>query len=345
MPMAVGAEGLRVPQLNRTLLQAVPQSGEVLPDNMSPFTARPTQINEIVNFRDTSYHAWKAAKTEREAQGEIKEREYGAFIQILVKDGDNISYRSLGLPRGTTPEMVQKMMKRTLDPEAAPKTFDDGKLVVLAQTDTNREINVADRMVEAAFAVVREDHPDQKDASVQKFYEKYPLIKEELRKNGSRFGEYLDGPAQARVADGVHIHHGSFMMKDKTVIGPDINGELWDLSTIAQDQGHKDQMGEVVSLFVNNKKVTAMVGDTSATVGKCFEACADYYEWKESVHHGEVLQEVYSQKKLNNVKDFVKESIVYTPEVKMEHGCDVGHRKGQCNCRQAEQAEAAISGE
>lgn len=331
--MAVGAESVALPYQFQPNLQPVPHSDEVLPENITPFPSRQTPAHDIVNFRDTSFAAWKATKTEREAQGEVKEREYGAFIQILVKDGDNISYRSLGLPRGTTPEMVQKMMKLTLDPEATPKTFDDRKLAILSRTDMDGEIDAADRMIEAAFQVVREDHPDQNDSSVRKFYEKYPLIKRELQETGGRFGEYLKGPAKARVADGRHIHHGSYMMEGETATGLDINGQSWDIATIARDQGHKDQMGEVVSLFKNNKKVVVMVGDNSTSVGECKEACADYYEWKEGAHHGSLMQEAYSSTTTRSVDVFNG----YISKYDMSKLCSTCYKE-ECVCGATEEA-------
>lgn len=346
--MAVGgAEGLVLPQQFQPNLQPVPHSDEKLPDNIIPITSSSAPAHDIVSFPDTSYKRWKALKDEREARGEVKEREYGAFIQILVKDGDNISYRSLGLPRGTTPEMVQKMMKITLDPEATPKTFDDGKLAVLSRTDMDGEIDVADCMVEAAFQVIRDDHPDQNDSSVRKFYEKYPLIKKELRETGSRFGEYLKGSARARVADGRHVHHGSYMMEGETATGLDINGQPWDITTIARDPGHQDLMGEVVSIFKNNKKVVVFVGDTSGSVGECKEACSDYYEWREE---GITNSPTRTRNEGNSGFTFTSHreaTYTYTSGGEWggprEDGCTQGHKKGKCDCNQA--GEEASGGE
>lgn len=333
MKIAVGAENLAMPQQLQPNLQPAHRSDEVLPDNMTPFSSRQTSVHDIVNFRDASFAAFQAAKAEREARGEVKEREYGAFIQIQVKDGDNISYRSLGLPRGTTSEMVQKMMRITSNSEATPKTFDDGKLAVLSQIDVSGAVDAADRMVEAAFQVVREDHPDQNDTSVRKFYEKYPLIKKELRETGGRFGKYLTGPAKARIADGRHIHHGSYMMEGETATGLDINGQPWDIATIARDQGHKDQMGEVVSIFKNNKKVVVFVGDNSGSVGECKEACADYYEWKEGAHNGSLMQEVYSTTTTRSVDVFNG----YISKYDMSKLCSTCFKE-ECACSAAEEA-------
>jgi hypothetical protein len=265
-------------------------------------------MGEVDAVAEAAWQSWEQS-TEVEifnANCETKEgeksREYGAFFQVIQKVGNNISYTSRPLPRDITPEMLQRMMVKTLYPEneeegqSRLKTFSEGKLGILSKPGIN--LDAVDRAQGVARSVLDLEHPDKESESMQVYYAREPLIAQELPDIKQKMIRNLfSSKPKAEVADGKHIFFGAYKYEDGDIRGLNLEGtqefSLLDLPTTDE---HREQMKMLIKEAGEHENATWILVDSGPTVGDCAEACARFFEMKEQMGRmgGDSFQQVYS---------------------------------------------------
>jgi len=254
--------------------------------------------------------------------------DYGAFIQVLQKRGNSISYVSYPLPRGITDGMVDEMVTGILYPE--PHFKGDVQLTRLSDANLplmhrpGVHIDAVDRLVSVPRTVLEEQHPEQDSHSMKKYDSNYRKIVDQLPGVKDRFVKSLHEDPKAKVADGGQIFHGAYKFTDGNVIGLNLEGtQLFNLVDLPNDEGHQDQMNELVDIFRNNEDVTVVLVDKTKTVADCAASCSRFFEMKEA--NGEAT--------LENLTSYQKN--VITPQL---HGGEKStcskckHALTECSC-------------
>ncbi len=274
------------------------------------------------------------------APNPIKEAEpmspdYGAFIQIIQKQGNNISYISYPLPRDISHEMTDKMMTGILNPEdpyAQPTSFANGDLKVLAQPGLN--MDVLDRLISVPRNVLTSDHPDHESQSMVKYYNTLPSLFEEAPTiQNNHFESLFADTPRAKVADGGHIYQGAYEYQDGEVLGWDMGKtRKFNLLELPKDEAHKEQVGEIVRQCRENVDVTMVIVDQGPTVADCAASCARFFELKEA----EAAQISHSLPSLEPYQRLVVGPALFGNVERKIEKCDVcgGNKKEyKCICK------------
>lgn len=241
---------------------------------------KPARADEL--GRTEEYTIYDAIK-------EVKETcspEYGAFIQVLQKRGNNISYVSYGLPKEISPEMLERMMTGILYPEphfqddVRTTKFANGDLQVLARPGMH--VDALDRILTVPRAVLASDHPNHESYSMMQYYKRYEHMQKELPAIRKKHTDAVSASvAQAAVADGIHIHQGAYEWENDTAVGWNLQKtQRFDLLKLAADPEHQEQAEAIIGNFRDHKIVTLVVVDKTKTVGDCDASCSKYFEMK-----------------------------------------------------------------
>ncbi len=272
-----------------------------------------------------------------------KSAEYGAFIQVLQKSGNNISYITYGLPRDIPRESLGRMAVNILYPEpemgAEIKTasFSNGDLHVLSRPGFN--INAADRLLTVPRSVLASDHSDHESESMLAYFDRYQKMIQEM---GGIKKEFIDtlfsSNPQQKVADGKHIYHGAYEWKNGSAYGLNLTGDKeFNIVDLPTTEGHRKQMGEVIKAFSENENVTIVLADGGPTVGDCFASCSRFFEMKA----GEVQDSSsFGKNELQSVDTYQLLQVgpsIFGAEKMKQTLCDkCSEHKSKCQCNSSE---------
>lgn len=214
--------------------------------------------------------------------------DYGAFIQVLQKSGNTISYVSYALPREISRAMLANMVTGVLyedledRQEINPIPIADGDLPVLARPGIH--LNTIDRLVSVPRMILQTDHPDQESRSMTKYYATQEKIRQELPQiKKHHIDAVFRHKPDMKVADGGHIYHGEYTFTPEgDVVGLNLEGsKTFSLLQLARDTDTRVQMETVVAIFRNYENVTVVLADKTNNVIDCAEGCSKYFEMKE----------------------------------------------------------------
>lgn len=184
--------------------------------------------------------------------GEVRERKYDAFIQLMIKRGNKIAAVSFPLPLGVTAEMGQEILRKTLylDEDHAPaRTFGEKK-ELRAMVRMGISDNLLERFVTATEEVINEQHPRQGHKAVQKFYRDQLIRQYYLGHTQAQVDAILANPNFLHLSAWREENKGKriFVMehyfdskKGKLIgIGPAPDYKVFEIENLAADMCHKN---------------------------------------------------------------------------------------------------------
>lgn len=294
-----------------------------------------------------------------ESNGEKRMRNYSAFGQLMIQEGNKIMPVSFPFPLGTSPEMAEEIVQRTLFPDgenrAAAKTFGEKReLRAMEKEDMDESVlELLTRFVDSADKVLDEQHPDKNHRAFKKFKRDQAIRRHNLQAIAQDIEDGLADQDTITTAWS-EKNHGKRMfvmghrLDEKTGkvmgMGPAPEYKEFEVTSL----GASAEMTEWLNHYESTaqkfakegkekgekkRKVQAHV-DAGPTVDDCTgsKRCSAYFD---------AMEEEVSALEYQAIFGFPGQSVTIFNGELLEDGCEKGHKRGKCHCKKASEESDA----